>query len=274
MNCLRALLLALSLAFGMPAQGDEVYELTVVPQFSATEIHRDWQPLLERLQAMTGLRLKLRHARSIPEFEADFSRGGPDLAYMNPYHAVMARKAQGYVPLVRAGRSLAGILVVRKDGNVRKLADLAGSELAFPAPNAFGASLYMRALLKEGHGLRVVPRYVKTHSNVFRAVLAGDVPAGGAIRSTLAQEPEAIRERLQVLFETPAAAPHPIVAHPRVPEKVRQAIAEAILRLRESEGGQKLLADCQLSDPVRADYGRDYQPLERLQLEKYVVRSE
>lgn len=252
----------------------ETYELVVVPQFQAVEIHRDWQPLIERIGALSGVRLKLKHVRSIPEFETEFQRGIPDFAVMNPYHAVMAMQAQGYVPLVRDGRPLTGILVVRKDGPVQSLAALSGKELAFPAPNAFGASLYMRALLQEEQKLRITPRYVKTHSNVFRSVLLGEVPAGGAISSTLAQEPAAIRDRLQILFETPGVPAHPLVAHPRVPEAVRKAVAEAFVKLAAIPDGKVLLAACQMPEPVAADYARDYLPLERLNLNRYVVRSD
>lgn len=252
----------------------ETYELAVVPQFPAAEIQRDWQPLLARIRESSGVDLKLRHARSIPEFETQFMHGTPDFVFMNPYHAVMARQAQGYVPLIRDSARLTGILVVKKGGNVRSLADLAGKELAFPAPNAFGASLYMRALLQEQHKLTVTPRYVKTHSNVFRTVLLGELPAGGAVSSTLAQEAPAVRERLQVLYETPGVAPHPLAAHPRVPEAVRKALASAILHLGETADGKALLSSCQMPNPVTAEYVRDYQPLERLNLGRYVVRSE
>lgn len=268
------LLALLALAAAALVARAETYDLLVVPQFQATEIHRDWQPLVDRIRALSGVSLKLRHVRSIPEFETEFMRGTPDFVFMNPYHAVMARQAQGYVPLVRDGGRLTGILVVKKDGPVKSLAALSGKELAFPAPNAFGASLYMRALLQEEKGLQITPRYVKTHSNVFRAVLLGEVPAGGAVNSTLAQETEAIRDRLQVLYETPGVAPHPLAAHPRVPEAVRKAVADAVLKLASIPDGKILLAACQLPEPVVADYSRDYLPLERLNLNRYVVRSD
>ncbi|MDQ5879087.1 MAG: Phosphate/phosphite/phosphonate transporter substrate-binding protein [Pseudomonadota bacterium] len=269
----RLLALLVLAAFALVARA-ETYELLVVPQFQATEIHRDWQPLVDRIRALSGVSLKLRHVRSIPEFETEFQHGTPDFVFMNPYHAVMARQAQGYVPLVRDGGRLTGVLVVKKDGPVKSLAALSGKELAFPAPNAFGASLYMRALLEEEKGLQITPRYVKTHTNVFRAVLLGEVPAGGAVNNTLAQEAAAIRDRLQVLYETPAVAPHPLAAHPRVPEAVRKAVAEAILKLAAIPDGKALLAACQMADPVAADYNRDYLPLERLNLNRYVVRSD
>jgi ABC-type nitrate/sulfonate/bicarbonate transport system substrate-binding protein len=58
------------------------------------------------------------------------------------------RRWRGFLPLVRDGQSqLEGILVVRKDSPVRRIADLSGATVAFPASNAFAASLLPRALL-------------------------------------------------------------------------------------------------------------------------------
>lgn len=265
---------ALSLLLVGAAAQAAGYELMVVPQFQASEIQRDWQPLLDRLRQETGVELKLRHARSIPEFEAEFLHGTPDFVYLNPYHMVMAQRAQGYRPMVRDTAPLRGILVVRKDSPVTALAMLDQQTIAFPAPNAFGASLYMRALLAEAHGLRITPRYVKTHGNVFRHVLVGEVPAGGAIESTLAHESADVRDRLRILFETPSAAPHPLAAHPRVPEEVRRRIGEAIVRFGQSAETVRLVAACQMPKPIAADFARDYQPLARLNLERYVVNAE
>jgi phosphonate transport system substrate-binding protein len=243
----------------------------VVPQFTSLQIHKDWTPFLERLSRDSGVPLKLKIYQRIPEFEADMLKGGPDFVFMNPYHQVMARRAAGYVPLVRDSKPLTGILLVRHDSPLKTLKDLAGEKLAFPAPNAFGASLYMRALLAEQEGVKIEPVYVKTHSNVFRQIILGDMAAGGTTRSAFQREPDAVAVQLRVLFETPGVAPHPLAAHPRVSREQRKALTEAILHLREDAAAAPLLQGVQMAEPVVADYARDYQPLERLKLEKYLV---
>jgi phosphonate transport system substrate-binding protein len=61
---------------------------------------------------------------------------------MNPYHAIRANKKHGYAPLVRdVGRSLFGIIVVKKDSPIETVSELDGEIVAFPAPNALGAAL-------------------------------------------------------------------------------------------------------------------------------------
>ncbi|MDL2338208.1 MAG: phosphate/phosphite/phosphonate ABC transporter substrate-binding protein [Pseudomonadota bacterium] len=247
------------------------YSLSVVPQFPASEIHRDWTPLIERLARDTGITLTLSLSANIPRFEGDLLDGHPDFAFMNPYHQVMAARAQGYIPLVRSSKPLTGILVVRKDSPIASVRELDGKDVAFPAPNSFGASLWMRALLAEREHITIKPVYVQTHSNVYRHVIRGKAAAGGGINSTLLQEAPEVQADLRVLLETPGAAPHPLSAHPRVPARVQQQVAGALLALTSDAAGQALLKEVFGAAPVRADYARDYRPLEQFKLEKYVV---
>jgi phosphonate transport system substrate-binding protein len=254
-----------------PRAAKAEYTWAVVPQFSTAELHRDWLPLVERVQRDSGIALRLHLVPGIPRFENDLLAGGPDFAYLNPYHAVMALRAHGYRPLLRDGRLLTGILVVRQDDAIRSVHELEGREVAFPAPNAFGASLWMRALLAERERVQVRPVYVQTHSNVYRQVLRGKAAAGGGVNLTLAQEQAEVRADLRVLMETPGVASHPIVAHPRVPLPVQQAVVTAVLALGRDSSAQAMLKEVAMGNPVAADYARDFQPLERYRLEKYVV---
>ena len=256
-----------------PAGGEEAdpYTLAVVPRVTPIAVHRDWAPLAERLSRETRLSIRLKVYRSYAQFEEDLLKGVPDLVFMSPYHAVRARRAQGYIPLVRdSAKLLTGILVVRRESPVRTIRDLDGGEMAFPSPNAFGASLYMRALLTEKEKIRFTPRYVGTHTNVYRHVILGKAKAGGGVMGTLGKETPEVRNQLRIVYETPSVPPHPLGAHPRVPKEVRQAVTEAMLRLGADGAAQGLLNAVSLSRPVPADYARDYQRLEQLNLEKYV----
>jgi phosphonate transport system substrate-binding protein len=266
---LSALALGLALA-GQRTEAGSTYSMAVVPQFPAGLISRDWMPILAEVGRQAGITLQLRHYLTIPDFEAAFLKGEPDFAYMNPYHVVMANKAAGYLPIVHDRKQrLTGILVVRKDAIIRSLGDLDGAQIAFPAPNAFGASLYMRALLTEVAKVRFKPNYLTTHSNVYRHVLTGRALAGGAISQTLEKESPEMQGMLRVLYETPPASPHPVAAHPRVPARVREAVQNAFLRLGEDPAFAAALRDIQIPNPGRTDYG-DYAPLARLGLERYV----
>ena len=128
--------------------------LGVVPQFEPRRLAAIWDPLLAALQAHGAPALVMRGAPDIPVFEAAFAAGHYDVVYLNPYHVLMAHAAQGYEPvLCDAAQSLSGILVVAKDSPARTPADLHKAHITFPAPNALGATLMIRAELERDLGI-------------------------------------------------------------------------------------------------------------------------
>ena len=258
----------------LAAAEQDTYTFAVVPQYPPAAIKRDWGPFIERVSRDAGVALKLQFYKSIPDFEQEIHEGIPDFVYLNPYHAVMAKKAQGYIPLVRDGENqLVGIIVVDKDSDFTSVEDLNGKTIVFPSPNAFAASLYMRALLTTQEKIKFTPKYVITHSNVYKHVLAGMAAAGGGVNKTLENAPQELRDELRIIYRTPPVVSHPIAVHPRVPLSVRKAVVNALLKLNEDAGADGLLKAVGIEKIVRAYYERDYGPIERLGLEKYVVKG-
>jgi len=267
---LQTVLWALLFSLGLGASAAQTLSVAVVPRFPAEQIFRDWTPVLTEVSRLTGLDFKLKAYASIPEFETAFLNGELDIAYMNPYHAVMAKKAAGYTPILRDDTTrLTAVLVVRKDSPITRVEQLDGATLAFPAPNAF-PSLYIRALLTNEHKIQFKPEYVTTPGNVSRHVISGRAQAGGIHRQTLALEPPELQAQLRVLYETPTAYSHPIVIHPRVPAQVREALRQAFLKLGENPAFAERLRAIQIPKPVVANF-KEYAPLEKLGLEKFVI---
>lgn len=245
----------------------EDFTWSVVPQFTNTAIHHDWIPILKELEKRTGHSFTLKRYESFNEFEAGFLEGKSDFCYMNPFHIVMAKKAQNYIPLIRDDKSkLTGIITSRKGSNIRTLSDLKGQKIAFAAPNAFAASLYMQSLLKNKEQIDFTPVYAGTHSNAYRHVLIGQAKAAGGVYRTLNKEPLEVQAALQVIYQTPSTPTHAIVAHPKVPAKIQKEIQLAMLALAQTEKNQNLLNAILIPRPVKASYQQDYQILEQLKL--------
>lgn len=249
----------------------EFFIVGVVPQFSAKQIHAVWRPILDRLEKETGHRFKLQGSPNISRFEQEFQAGVFDLAYMNPYHLLKAEKAQGYVPLVRdVGRSLHGILVVKKDGDIKRVEDLEGRVVAFPAPNALGASLMLRAAFADEFNISVKPVHVKTHSSVYLNVMLGRAAAGGGVLKTLSRQKEGIRDGLKILYKSKGVPPHSISVHPRVSPAAREQLRSALLALGADQSGRDLLSGIPMKQVGRAEMA-DYQSLSALRLERFWV---
>lgn len=245
----------------------------VVPQISASQLYVRWSAVLEKVGMTSGECFDLRIMQSIPDFERELIEGSPDFAFMNPYHEVMAYKAKGYLPLLADGKNkLDGIIVVKRKSQISSIEELHGAKMAFPAPNAFAASLLVRATLAK-QGIDIEPVYVKSHNNVFRSVIAGDVIAGGAVNNTLQRESLEIKNEIRTLFVTSGYMPHPFSVHPRITEIERERIIQGFMRLGRSEQGRRLLDEIQMPEPILVNYSHDYKPLDRLGLERFVVKN-
>jgi len=230
--------------------------------------------LLDILEQHTKQTFKLKFYDSIPEFEKGFLKGEYDFAYMNPYHAILANETQGYTPLIRDGkRQLIGILLVRQDSDIKTLDDLNGKIIAFPAPTAFGASLYIRALLREKEAINFTPRYAVTHSNSYRQALLKLTAAAGGVYRTFYKERIEVQNNLRVIYETPGKPAHPIVAHRRVTISFRHSVQSALLNLIKTEQGREILSGILIPNPIIANYDKDYRPLKSLKLKKYFVAN-
>ena len=250
----------------------KIFTVYIVPQLTATQIYSRWSPVLEKIGKETKQCFDLLVPQSIPQFEADLASGKPDFAFMNPYHIAMKWGDNKYSPLVASSEPFFGVLVVKRDSKINSLKDLSGSKIAFPAPNAFAASLLIRQKLSMD-GVSFEPVYTRTHGNVYRSVVREDVMAGGGIHSTLTAEPPELQSALRVLVETKQYSAHPFSANARIPQMVQKSIQSALIKLGQSSEGAELLQRVQLTKPMTVTYTANYQPLEALQLEKYVVKS-
>ncbi|MDD5247647.1 MAG: phosphate/phosphite/phosphonate ABC transporter substrate-binding protein [Rhodocyclaceae bacterium] len=244
------------------------FSFGVTPQFERRQLFAIWTPILADLERRTGHHFTLVTTPDIPEFERRYNAGAFDFSYMNPY--LVVENPQAYVPLVRDATPIFGILVVRKDSPVHSAADLEGAEIAFPAPNAIGASLLIRAELARTFKIRFKPIYVKSHTATYLSVVQGLAAAGGGVQKTLDEQKDSVREQLRVLHTTRPFPTHPVAAHPRVPADVREAVRAAFLAMAASPEGAQLLKEVPMTRPIAAA-ARDYEPLRELGLREFFV---
>lgn len=246
------------------------YSFAVVPQFERRRLVEIWKPIIDAVAARTGVGLRMTTTLSVVDFERQLSAGAFDFAYTNPYHILMERERQGYVPLVRDRAPLRGIVLVAKDSPMTSPRDLNGKTLAVPSVNAIGASILIRADLERLFGVHVTLRDVRTHTSVYLHVANGLVDAGGGVQKVLDEQDADVRARVRVLYTTRELPSHPVAAHPRVPEPVREAVRHALLDLQKTEEGARLLAQIPMR-PAVATSMADYLPMAEWGLEHYWI---
>jgi phosphonate transport system substrate-binding protein len=272
-SCLaRLALLASLLMFQGIARSDTAYSVGVVPQFEARELASIWVPILAELSKRTGLQLSMKGSPRIPEFEMAFQAGQFDFAYMNPYHALVAARKQGYIPLVRDSEPLHGVIAVRKDSPYQKITDLSGKTISFPSPNSFGASLLIRSDLDSVFHTRVLALYAQTHTSAYLNTVLGVSEASGGVKATFDRQKPDIRDGLRIIYETRKVPSHPILAHPRVPAEHRSLVQQALLDMALTPEGAALLAKVPMLKATIASQA-EYTALAAWRLEKYYMKS-
>ena len=210
----------------------EVLRFGVVPQQSASRLARVWLPVLEVVSKETGLQIEFTTTKDIPTFESCLAEQRYDLAYMNPYHYIVFHESAGYTAFAKqAGHRLKGILVARKGSNVEELEDLQGSQLAFPSPAAFGASVIPRAELVVA-GVTFSPVYVKSHDSVYLSVAAGLFPAGGGVLRTWNTVAPEVKDQLQILHSTRDYTPHAFASSPSLGVDRVKSVQKALTALQ------------------------------------------
>jgi phosphonate transport system substrate-binding protein len=254
------------------ARAADAYTFAVVPQYDQRQMFATWKPIMNELEKRTGLSFRLVSAPTIAAFDKECLKGAYDFIYLNPYILLKANKSAGYLPIIRDRTELRGILVVRRDSPVKSPSELNGKTIAFPSPNAIGASLLMRADLTNLFDIRFTPLYVTSHDSVYLHVAKGLAEAGGGVEKTLQGQKVAIRDTLKVIYTTRPLPSHPVAAHPRVAGPDVEKVRRAFMEMEATPGGRELLAKIPMNHPVSAAI-RDYTPMMKWGLDAFWVKE-
>ncbi|MDK9725013.1 MAG: phosphate/phosphite/phosphonate ABC transporter substrate-binding protein [Sterolibacteriaceae bacterium MAG5] len=258
----RVLSVLLFAGVGLPAwagNGD-AYTLAVLPGAPPITMHKLWSPIVERLAKESGLEFRLKLYEKMADFERDIWAGNPDFIYSSPIQIVVAHQSSGYLPLVRSAKPVRVGLFVRKDSPIRSVDELVGRKISFVG-NKNLCSVAMQHLLTTGK-LSFETEYSGSTRNVLINILLGKSDAGSIFLPEMDMQSDDTRNQLREIVTTPDIAPHPLSAHPRVAAKVRDRVKRAMIAIAATASGAELLKLFNLSDPVAADYSRDYRPLE------------
>lgn len=250
-----------------------LFTFAVLPQMPPVAMHTNWSPFVERLARESAVAFELKLYESMDQFEGDIVRGAPDFVYLHSAQMVGAKIAQGYIPVVRNSRTVAGSFVVRKDSPIRSLQELEGKTVAFVGKKNLCRVLLHNVLERE-YGLSVNSVYAGTAGNMLKHVILSKADAGGALDMSLEQLPPGLLNQVRILYTTQKIAPHALAAHPRVPARVRALVADGVLRMGSDSGCRLIMDTVQIESPVKANYALDYQALELSNIQRYFGAAE
>lgn len=211
--------------------------LGVVPQQSPLELSKKWLKITNYLSQKIGVNVVFRTEKSIQVFEDKLYNGQYDIAYMNPYHFIVANKKQHYNAFARSKENIVGIILGKK-GKEFNINNLKDTTFLFPSPNAFAATLLIKYELKEKYNFNIDNEtkviYVNSHDSVYKGVAReiGDF-GGGIIRTFTNFKDLEDKDKIDIVYKTNNYPSHPFASHPRISQDLVNKISEALLEMPE-----------------------------------------
>ncbi len=245
------------------------YRFAVHPLHNPQRLFDNFQPMIDILNEQAARKaidashakgteekdfsVRLIAARDYASFEKRIAAREFDFALTNPLQALLALK-HGYKIVGKMGDddNFRGLIIGRRDSGIKKVQDLNGREMIFPAPTALAATMMPRYYLHE-HGAdmsKVASSYSGSQESAIMNVYLGKVDAAGTWPMPwelfLKERPELARE-LKVLWRTEPLINNAIVVRNDLPPEHVRRVMQAMTSLQDTAKGRNALKRLSLS---------------------------
>lgn len=197
--------------------------------------------LQSMLRETSGLEVELRVA---PSSEAAVRMAGSpntDAALLTVFEYLFCRQLHGVTAALRVVRkggatSHHGELVARRDGDLKKVGDLAGKRLAYVDRYSTTGYLLAAKLLADA-GVEVQSKFSGTHEAALADLKAGRVDAAATYADAVKGDDE-----LTVLAHTQEIPNEPLFFRANLAADKRKALTDAFLKIATTDDGRRVLA--------------------------------
>lgn len=260
----RVVALAALLIVGCGKQQEEAYQPTfsvrgvdapveyvvgIHPSHNPKRLVEMYGPIVDALNAgIPQAHFRLEASRNYEEFDKKLYGRHFAFAMPNPYEAVRSLNF-GYHVFGKMGNDelFRGIILVRKGGGIRKVTDLKGKKVSYPALTDLAATLMPQYYL---HTLGIdVNRdienlYVGSQESSIMNVLRGHVAAGATSLlawKTFQRENPGMAAQLEVKWQTESLANNAWVVRDDVPPILAAKVSKVLVGLNRTTGGRAIL---------------------------------
>jgi len=227
-----------------------MYRFAVHPLHNPAKLTQAYQPLIDYLnKRVKGAKFVLEASRDYASFEVKYQDRAPELILPNPWQTLQAMKT-GYSVMATAGEpaDFRGILIVRKDGAIRKPSDLKGKAVSYPSHTALAACVMPQYFLHtQGININkdIENRYVGSQESSIMNVFLQQTAAGATWpvpwRAFQKDRPDEAAQ-LKVVWETESLINNSVMIRNDIPDDVREQVRGLLTGLHESEDGKAILA--------------------------------
>lgn len=240
---------------------EKLFIIGVHPLHNPKRLHDIFGPIADYLsQNIEGVRFKIEASRNYAAFDKKLYSRKFHFALPNPFQTINSLK-HGYNVFAKMSddENFRGIFLVRKDSNIKKVMDLKGHAVSFPAPTALAATMMPQYYLQQ-HGLNVMKdidiKYVGSQESSIMNVMLGNTKAGATWpppwRALSKERPELAKE-LMVIWQTTNLPNNSLVVRDDMNQAIVSEVKNLLLNLHKQQEGKKWLAKMELSKFEKAN---------------------
>jgi phosphonate transport system substrate-binding protein len=237
-------------------------EFGVFPYLPPAQLEKLYAPVAADLSVAVGRRVHLRTRPSFDLFRSEILQERYDLIFIQPFAYANVASRHGYRSVARPSTALKAVFVIRSDSDIQGFADLKGETLSAP-PQQAAVSLLAKETLRKHNlmpGIHIRVTYQNSHHACLRAVLIRKAAACITAPPPLQIFEAQTGVRFRILGYSDPVPGSTYAVHQRLPEALREAIAERVVSWDQTSHGQALLKSLKFPGFIRSD-NDDYHPV-------------
>jgi len=242
----------------------KIYTFGIHPLHNPKRLFEVYQPLVDYInKKIPTIELKLEASRNYDSYNKKLFSGYFDFSLPNPYQTVKALE-HGYEVFGKMGddKNFRGIILVRKDSNIKTITDLKGKTISYPAPTALAATMLPQYFLYL-HGIDINKdiknSYVGSQESSIMNVYLKKSQAAATWpppwKAFIKKRPNVAKE-VEVKWETSSLPNNGLVVKNIIPQSLVEQISEILFTLHKTNEGKKILQTMELSKFEKADKKR------------------
>jgi len=234
---------------------EKEYIFGVHPLHNPQRLHEVFSPLMDYLSKnIEGASFKLEASRNYAAYDKKLYAQKFDFALPNPFQTVNSiEKGYKIFGKMSDDHNFRGIILIRKDSGIKKIEDLKGKIVSYPAPTALAATMMPQYYIQT-HGVDVMTeidnRYVGSQESSIMNVFLKHSSAAATWPLpwiALSRERPDIAESLIVKWKTEPLPNNGLVVKPDVSEDIVRQVAELLFNLHSKTEGKAMLNKMELS---------------------------
>jgi phosphonate transport system substrate-binding protein len=226
----------------------KVFIVGVHPYLNSKKTYDSYRPILDYLEEhIQNSSFLLETSSTYANYNEKLYRGDFHFSLPNPFQTYNSLEHNyKVIAKMKPDSVFHGIIVARKDSNLKDVQQLKNKSVSFPAPTALAATMMpLYYLYEQGLDLnKITNKYVGSQYSSILNAYSSDTAAGATWpppwESWCKENPDKAKE-MEVVWQTQALVNNGFVVRNDVPEEFAKKVADVLSSLDKTITGQKIL---------------------------------